>query len=168
VRVEQYRELFAQLSGDRNSRNWTAATRYRAPHKPLMLLAVIDLIEAGAITDNCIVFDDRLNERFRHYWRAIMPPHRRCNPVLPFWHLRSEGFWHIIPRSAEDAEQEIQRVKTQKVLTATTEGAQLDAALWRYLHSSTQRERFRRILLETYFDDEAQQTLEAAIKEVSD
>ena len=36
-----------------------------APHKPIMLLSVMDLIEAGFITSNKIEFSEMLEERFK-------------------------------------------------------------------------------------------------------
>ncbi len=44
------------------------AARGIAPHKPLMLLTVIDLIESGDISDGWIRYDVRLVSRFRDYW----------------------------------------------------------------------------------------------------
>ncbi len=48
---------------------WSEATRHRAPHKPLLLLAVLDLLHRGVITSPFIdVTGDlvELNELFKH------------------------------------------------------------------------------------------------------
>lgn len=43
-----------------------------APHKPIMLLSVMDLIEAGFITSNKIEFSEMLEERFKSNWKRYV------------------------------------------------------------------------------------------------
>jgi putative restriction endonuclease len=55
---------------------WTDATKCKDPHKPLLLLAVQDLVHRGIITAPFIaVIGDlvELNEQFNLYWRRIIP-----------------------------------------------------------------------------------------------
>ena len=40
----------------------------KAPHKAIMLLSVIDLVEYGGITSNKIEFSERLEMQFQHNW----------------------------------------------------------------------------------------------------
>jgi len=65
-----------------------------SPHKVAMLLAVIDAVEAGEVADNRIFFSQSLKTRFSKHFRRLAGPGDRDNPHLPFFHLRSEGFWH--------------------------------------------------------------------------
>lgn len=54
---------------------WTEATKRKAPHKPLLLLAVLDLVHHGVITTPFIdVTGDlvKLNELFNLYWRRVV------------------------------------------------------------------------------------------------
>ncbi|MDD2897844.1 MAG: hypothetical protein PHI31_03940 [Desulfuromonadaceae bacterium] len=56
--------------------SWTDATKRKAPHKPLLLLAVLDLVYRGVITAPFIAVSDdlvELNELFNLYWRRIIP-----------------------------------------------------------------------------------------------
>lgn len=64
-----------------------------------MLLAVIDGIEAGEIAENRIFFSQSLRQRFSQHLSILAGPEDRDRPHLPFFHLRSEGFWnhHIKP-----------------------------------------------------------------------
>lgn len=66
----------------------------RSPHKLLLLLAVLDRVDAGEITDNRIYYDPGLTERFRAYYDAIAQDGDWCQPGPPFFHLRSSGFWN--------------------------------------------------------------------------
>lgn len=65
-----------------------------SPHKAAMLLAVIDAIQAGEIADNRIFFSQALKTRFSEHFKRLAGPGDHDNPHLPFFHLRSEGFWH--------------------------------------------------------------------------
>ena len=66
----------------------------KSPHKVAMLLAISELIEKGAIAENRIVFDDDLRQSFRRHFIEFASQGDRDNPHLPFFHLRSSGFWH--------------------------------------------------------------------------
>ena len=54
---------------------WTDATKRKAPHKPLLLLAVLDLVHRGVITSPFIAVTGdlvELNELFNLYWLRII------------------------------------------------------------------------------------------------
>jgi putative restriction endonuclease len=53
-KLESYFERFVKLRSDSSRSRWPAATHYRAPHKPLLLLAVIDMIAEGTVSANLI------------------------------------------------------------------------------------------------------------------
>jgi hypothetical protein len=66
----------------------------KSPHKVVMLLAVIDLIEKETITENHIEFNGTLKSTFTDQFIRLAGPNDRDNSHLPFFHLRSSGFWH--------------------------------------------------------------------------
>jgi predicted restriction endonuclease len=54
--------------------------------------------------ENLIEPTPDLGELFARYWEKVLPfEGRRGNPTLPFFHLRSEGFWHLVPRPGMEA-----------------------------------------------------------------
>jgi putative restriction endonuclease len=70
--LDKYLLLFAHLRRAPGA-NWTLATRNRAPHKPILLLALMDLVARGVIASNFIeVAGDlvELNELFNGYWNG--------------------------------------------------------------------------------------------------
>lgn len=67
-KIDCYLKSFAELRTDKNKKRWSAATTYRAPHKPLLLLSIIDLIAQGTITRNFIEPTFELAETFNQYW----------------------------------------------------------------------------------------------------
>lgn len=60
---------------------------HASPHKVCMLLAVMDLIEAGDITANEIQFSDALTQRFSHHMEMMGSAGDRQTPHLPYYHL---------------------------------------------------------------------------------
>ena len=52
--IEKYLKQFANLRTDKNRNLYPSITTYRAPHKPLLLLSVMDLIAQGVIQKNYI------------------------------------------------------------------------------------------------------------------
>ena len=65
-----------------------------APHKPVLLLSVIDLINQGQIRDNKILPSPDLAETFLRYWSKIVV-NRARNFAMPFFHLKGDKFWHL-------------------------------------------------------------------------
>jgi putative restriction endonuclease len=82
-------ELLEKLAQLKTSRKGTEP----APHKPLLLLAVMDLCESGVIAANPIPRSPELTYQFMTYSRIVS--HRR-GPLdirMPFHHLVSDGIW---------------------------------------------------------------------------
>lgn len=75
-----------------------------APHKAIMLLAVINEIARGMIDSNIIRPTKDLKSEFNHlaailsYDRTLFKP----NFTTPFIHLEGDGFWHIIRKNSTD------------------------------------------------------------------
>lgn len=68
----------------------------RAPHKPILLLSVVQLMDEGLINDNRIYITAELVARFKDNWNLYVDNHGfRPNFYLPFFHLRSDKFWHL-------------------------------------------------------------------------
>lgn len=72
-----------------------------SPHKICMLLAVLDLARAGALTENRIAYGPQLLERYRRFFDAVRAPGDHPNPYFPFFHLKGRlrggqaSFWHL-------------------------------------------------------------------------
>ena len=74
-----------------------------APHKLILLLAVIQKIEAGRIVKNRIAVTDALLESFMTVWNENVHSGYTATFALPFFHLQSEGIWqlHAYPQHQE-------------------------------------------------------------------
>ncbi len=94
-----------------------------APHKPLLLLCIMDMIEDGAITTQWIPYSPELLFRFQCYW-AIVYDRQRNNPNmrLPF-HALGGTRDRIWTRHMEDGEPSRSR--------ETSRLCHLDESLWK-------------------------------------
>jgi len=72
--LEKYLQMFAELRTDKGRDRYPAFTYHRAPHKPFLLLSIIDLIAQGRITENLIEPSYELIDTFNTYWSSIMRP----------------------------------------------------------------------------------------------
>ena len=70
--------------------------RHERPHKPCLLLAVLDLLATGEATPDRIPWNQSLRDRFKVYFDIVRTPQDQCNPDLPFLHLKSEQWWQPI------------------------------------------------------------------------
>ncbi len=85
-----------------------------APNKPLLVLAILDLVKAGLVGPEGLVHKDaELSLRFRSYSPICVP--RRGNGIdlnLPFRHLASDGVYSHVG-------EEERTVKLDQVLLAS-------------------------------------------------
>lgn len=101
-----YEHKFSSLRMNRNS-GGNGGGGEKSPHKVAILLAVIELINKGVITENRTYFNQSLKDEFTRQFQPLAGPGDRNNPHLPFFHLRSSGFWHhqVKPGKSEVYEQ---------------------------------------------------------------
>ena len=150
--IDGYAKRFARLRTNRNRKVWTDVTAHQAPHKPMLLLCVLDLFDSGGISSNLIEISDDLTDLFGRYWERVLPFGHPGNLALPFFHLQGDGFWRLLPRREES------RIGTQisslSRLRDEIIGARLDQELYEIISSKENRDRLRSVLVETYFSPE--------------
>jgi len=158
--LEAYIAKLSKLRSDRVPGRWGPLTNNRAPHKPLLLLAVLDQFADGAVTSNLIEASPDLGELFTLYWARVMPPDQRGSMTLPFFHLQGEGFWHLLPKPGKaDYLATVRQIRSMSDLQGAAFGARLDEDLYAVLRIEASRDVLRRVLIETYFPPEAQAAL---------
>jgi putative restriction endonuclease len=155
--IEDYAARFARLRTNRNRKVWSEVTAYQAPHKPLLLLCVLDLLDSGGISSNLVEITEDLAELFGRYWERVLPFGHPGNLALPFFHLRGDGFWHLIPRH-EGARLGSQIAYVSR-LREEILGACLDEELFDLVRSGENRDRLRSVLIETYFSPETRRPI---------
>ena len=153
--LAHYTAAFARLKVDVKA-YWPAATLHCAPYKPILLMAIMDLVAQQIIDRNMIQLNADLMDAFDLYWVRVVGGDRASNPVMPFNYLRSEGFWHLV--EVDGAEPELRHVDRNEIfrrIKSQTLLAQLDEALFQLLRVPESRDALRRVLIETYFAPES-------------
>lgn len=71
-----------------------------APHKAVLLLAVIEEVRLGHITNGFVPLNDQMVAAFKREWRRYVGESELFNPVFetPFFHLDYEPFWELMKR----------------------------------------------------------------------
>ena len=119
-----------------------------APHKPLLLLSVIDLIEKGIIYSPIIELSDALVDAFERNANIYVSgiEHFKPNLGMPFFYMRSEPFWELIPK--DDGVTPVANTITS--LRKHYFHARIDDELFQLLQNQATAQSLRRVLIETY------------------
>lgn len=159
--VTEFQHLFAHLRSDTNRIRYPSDTLHRAPHKPLLLLSVLDLAAERGIPDGRIEVSTDLGELFSHYWHRVMPPAQRPNLALPFFHLqRDGGFWTLIATPGNERTlASIPQITSMSQLRSLVAYAVLTPTLTGCIADARTRTELRALLLRTYFSPAAQERL---------
>jgi putative restriction endonuclease len=125
----------------------------KAPHKPILLLSVIELIEEGIIRENKIQISPELVATFQKLWLKLVPEDGwRPRFFLPFFHLSSEEYWHLeMVDGAKVALTSSYSPKSLSSLRDSVKYAWLNDELFDLLINPHQREEVRSLLLLHYF-----------------
>ena len=126
-----------------------------APHKPLLLLVILEMAEKGEISGREVRLSPDLAFRFSAYWSIVA--HRRAQPPdvrLPFHHLGSSGIWQPLTEDGKSS--------PDKKLTAIV---RLDLGFLNALADQGFRDHARRVLVNTeaYFLPEERLALYAML-----
>jgi putative restriction endonuclease len=139
-----YKDKFETLRVNKNK------TRGDAPHKPILLLAIIKLFEKKAIGGNRIYFDEVIND-FMTNWQAYVTTDHDPRVALPFSHLPSSGFWKLIPKEGFEFTINLVDLEIIKNIKATVDYAEIDYELSVYFSDPKSRNELKDLLLEKYF-----------------
>jgi putative restriction endonuclease len=134
IELTKYLEIFTHLR--------KGVTKFGpAPHKLILLLAVIREIEAGRVIQNRIEITNTLIESFMTVWSENVHFGHTATFALPFFHLQSEGFWqlyaypqHLEWLKAQDSISSVSRLRE------TVQYASLSADLFELLVNPLHRE----------------------------
>ena len=112
-----------------------------APHKPLLLLVVIELAEQRLLPASVLPLTPELAFRFCTYWKIVA--HRRTQKPdvrYPFHHLQSDGCWRALGDAGNASPDR-----------RLTRRAAYDPDFELYLNDSSFRDDARRVLICNYF-----------------
>ena len=125
-----------------------------APHKALLLLSVIDLIERGVITNCRVPLSDDLVRQFKRNTSALLGESKLFQPVAnyPYYHMRSEPFWQLVV----NPNCQIDKISNYSLtnLRANIAYARIDEELFNLLQDPNVRAKLRVTLITKYLDNQ--------------
>lgn len=101
--LQMYKAQFANLNRNINKH------KQLAPHKPILLLAIMEQVEAGRLTSSRIELTDDLVRRFKMLWDKHVPHGIQFNPDVtkPYYHMSAEPFWTLLTHEQDEIEQHL-------------------------------------------------------------
>lgn len=139
--VAIYSRKFAKLK--------QGGTKYgKAPHKPVLLLTIIELIEQQLITENRIAVSPELVATFKETFALLVNAANKDDFTQPFFYLKNEGFWFLQPKADYLFDTYIRNVQT---LSDRLEYAYFADDLYSLLINPQARLYLKTLILDTYF-----------------
>lgn len=129
-------------------------TRYGlAPHKPVLLLTLIELIDKGLVIENRFEVNVDLVGLFQENWRLLVDTGHHSDFTQPFYYLQSDkvnghSFWTLYPYPGYQINAHIKSVQT---LSHTVAYGSFSPELFQLLTITANREILRNSILSTYF-----------------
>ena len=125
--------------------------RYRgqvAPHKAMMLIAVMEEIANGHLTNGFVPLNDVMVKAFESAWHRYVDRSSVFNPVFatPFFHLSNEPFWKLMKSDRYMEKKEY----SLGALRESFYGAKLSDDLFQYMENAVSRQRLKRALLDKF------------------
>ena len=124
----------------------------QAPHKAVLLLTIMDLVEAGVITSPKIVMTEKLEETFGRIWQHYIGSSLIFTPKVatPFWHMQNEPFYRLFLNNGQDALGKEARYSVKWLRDNTY--AIVDQKLFNLMKDGNARAEFRMVLIGKYLD----------------
>lgn len=93
-KVELCGNYFLEIASNLNRNKFKGCY---APHKAVMIMAIMDLVESGHITTNVIHLNKELKDKFKEVWQKVVPVGSpfKCEYRNPFTYMDSEPFWDV-------------------------------------------------------------------------
>lgn len=125
----------------------------KAPHKPILLLTIIQAYENKLLTTNQIAISPELTGLFKSNWNLFVRTNHTLGFALPFFHLKNEkgNWWELVANPGCEMWVQSGKLSSFSNLSAAVAYAQIDSNLAQLLRDEPTRNILRRTLLDTYF-----------------
>jgi putative restriction endonuclease len=123
-----------------------------APHKPILLLSVLQSFNSGYQNSERIYLTPELVALFKSNWNQLVTSNHECRISYPFYHLKSSKFWHLIPRNnCYNIENLGSLIKNLSSLNTAIECAIIDRELFLLCIDSSSNRALQETLLNKFF-----------------
>lgn len=125
-----------------------------APHKPVLLISVLQAFQNNLIKDQRIFITPALVALFKANWSLLVTSNHDCRFALPFYHLTSDEFWKLIPKAGfENILQLNSSMRSFANLNAAVDCAVIDDDLFLLMKDKKSNSIFQQFLLDEYFPE---------------
>ena len=168
--LKDYIEAFSHL-------HTAKVKRRKAPHKAVLLLAIMDLVECNFIRNPRIELTDELVRKFNSVWKRYLGESSIFTPDItkPYFHMQYEPFWNLVEKHdfgallvAEDKPWSMggQEQKSLppggysvKSMRNAFECAEIDKRLFEIMQNADARAMLRVILINEYLTNQPTRTM---------
>ncbi len=130
---------------------------HERPHKPALLLSIIDLLDRGVITRNEVPLSNELVATFKRYFAVVRRKNDQPTIQNPFFHLCGDKFWRLVPATGErEIYQEglVSGAPSVAELRRRVAYGKFDDGMWWLLSEPVARHQLREALITRYFPDD--------------
>lgn len=122
----------------------------KAPHKPILLLSLIDRMEKLSLQENKFPIDDALFEYFERNWLLLVNTKHKRDVTVPLFHLQNDNqVWEVIDIRGQN----LPNTWGKKRLREEIEYGKFDRDFFDLLLHPDTRNLFRTVLVDHYFPD---------------
>lgn len=131
-------------------------TRYGiAPHKPVLVLTLMELVEKGIVTSNRFEANADLVGHFLENWQLLVATPHQADFSQPFYYLQSDKangvpFWYLVPKPGCTINAHIKSVNT---LAQILDHGELHVDLFALVQDPVSRTVLQTAILDTYFPE---------------
>lgn len=123
-----------------------------APHKPILLISILQAFQNDLIDTQKIYITPELVALFKTNWNSLVTTNHVCRISYPFYYMKSEKFWKLIPKPGFDNIDKMGSiVKSFANLNAAVAYALIDEDLYLLALDKKTNLILQQFLLDSYF-----------------
>jgi putative restriction endonuclease len=137
-----------------------------APHKPVLLISILQSYQKKQIADQRIFITPDLVSLFKANWNLLVVTNHDCRISYPFYYLKSDKFWKLIPRQGfENINQMGSIMKSFSNLNAVIDHAEINDDLVLLMKDPKNNSILKQFLLDEYFPNAGNNLSQSSIEQ---
>lgn len=137
-----------------------------APHKPILLLSVLQTFQNGISNTPQIFISPELVALFKSNWNLLVITNHDCRISYPFYYLKSDKFWKLIPKSGfQDIDSIGSAIKSFVNLNAAIDHAVIEEDLFNLMIDKNSNLILQQFLLDYYFPNTKNNCINSVIEQ---
>ena len=153
--LHHYLAAFARLHRAQRAGNGSA------PHKPVLLLALLAEVEHGRVTNNLFTLTPELVASFQLHWRTLVTGNSwQPKIIYPYRYLIQEKFWQLVRSDQPVPAADLGHPTSIGQLSGLVDGGRFTSDLWHLLQDTVALGALRHHLVATYFPEHGEAAAE--------